>query len=193
MSTEQSSFVWPAGIPSPSAGLMDHLSRTMRIKRIPKRRFLLEEDEISNKIWLLEKGLVRCYYSRGDREVTTWFMEGVNIIVAMKSFCEQRKSKFYIQALENCETRYLEQAEVQYVLSRFPEAKDMRIRISEQYANLLAMRIRATSMQSPVARYQYMLRHFPYLQGRIPLDIMASFLDMDRRTLTKLRSRQKNK
>jgi CRP/FNR family transcriptional regulator, anaerobic regulatory protein len=193
MSPEQSPLAWPIPIPPPSAGLLEHLWKTMRVKRIPRRRFLLEEDEVSNKIWLLERGLVRCYYSRGDREVTTWFLEGVNIIVAMKSFCEQRRSKFYIQALDDCETRYLEQAEVQYILSRFPEAKDMRITISEQYTNLLAMRIRAISMQSPVLRYQYMLRHFPYLQGRIPLDIMASFLDMDRRTLTKLRSRYKNK
>jgi CRP/FNR family transcriptional regulator, anaerobic regulatory protein len=173
-----------------SAPLEADLRKGCRFIKKKKNEFLVFEGEVCLYAWYLQKGLLRCYYNRDEREVTTWFMEEDHAIVLIKSFFRQKKSLFNIQALEDCELYRIHFDDIQHILETHEEARHIRTVITDRYNNLQDLRIRATSMLSAIERYHYFEKHFPYLLNRVKLKYIASYLDMDIRTLTRARKRR---
>jgi CRP-like cAMP-binding protein len=170
-----------------SSSLEAELRNTFRFARKKKNEFLLYEGEVWRYAWYLQKGLVRCYYERHEHEVTTWFMEEDHMIVLFESLFRQKKSIFNIQALEDCELYGIRYEDILHLLETYPEARYIHTIISDRYSNLKDIRIRATSMLSAKERYRYFEKHFPHLLNRVKLEYIASYLDMDIRTLTRAR------
>jgi CRP/FNR family transcriptional regulator, anaerobic regulatory protein len=172
----------------PVSGTLESALRDrLRFIRKKKNEFLLFEGEICHYAWYLQKGLVRCYYDRDEHEVTTWFMEEDHVIVLFESLFRQKKSIFNIQALEDCELYGIRYEDILHVLETYPEARYIHTIISDRYSKLKDIRIRATSMLGPKERYRYFEKHFPQLLSRVKLEYIASYLDMDIRTLTRAR------
>lgn len=176
-----------------SNGLRNYLVQVMKHKEIPRNNFLLQEGEICKAAWYLEKGLVRCFYDNNAHETTTWFVPEDNAVLEAKSLFEQLPSGFYIEALENCITWMVDYASIQYALEHYPEAKEIRTRITDWYSNLKDVRIKTASLPSAMERYRYFEKHFDHLLGRLKLKHIASYLDMDIRTLTKARKNSRNR
>lgn len=170
-----------------SSPLKEYLVKNLKSRQYEKYALLLQEGEICNKVWYLRKGLVRSFYYRQDHEVTTWFMTEGHALLATKSFFDRLESRYYIEALEPCDTYYLEYPDVLYALEHYPEAMDIRTKVSDFYANLIDQRVRATSVLNAIDKYHYLEKHFSYLIGRVSLRYLASYLDMDLRTLTRIR------
>ncbi|MGN6340509.1 MAG: Crp/Fnr family transcriptional regulator [Ginsengibacter sp.] len=172
----------------PVSDLMEAALRdACRFTRKKKYEFLVFEGDVCRYAWYLQKGLVRCYYNVDDREVTTWFMEEDNVIVLFKSLFGQKESQYNIQALEDCELFRVRFEDIQYLLESYPEARRIRTIITDRYSDLKDIRIRTTSMLSASERYHYFEKHLAHLLSRLKLEYIASYLDMDVRTLTRTR------
>ena len=170
-----------------SATFEAELRMRCRFTKKKKNEFLLLEGEISHYAWYLQEGLVRCFYNRHEREVTTWFLEEDHPVVLFKSLFRQKKSLFNIQALEDCELYSIHYQDIQALFRKYPEAITLHHIIFEDYSNLIHLKIRATSMLTTKDRYRYFEKHFPHLLNRLKLEYIASYLDMDVRTLTRAR------
>lgn len=170
-----------------SCTLESALRDRLRFIRKKKNEFLLFEGEICHYAWYLQKGLLRCYYERDEHEVTTWFKEENHVIVMFQSLSGQKKSLYNIQALEDCELYAIHYEDLLHLLETHPEARHIRTIITDRYSNLKDIRIRATSMLTAKERYRYFQKHFPQLLNRVKLEYIASYLDMDIRTLTRVR------
>jgi CRP-like cAMP-binding protein len=170
-----------------SGSLEADLRNAFRSMKKKKNEFLVLEGEVCHYAWYLDMGLVRCYFERHEHEVTTWFMEENNVVVLFKSLFGQKKSIFNIQTLEDCELYCIHYEDILHVLETYPEARQIRTIITDKYSNLKDIRIRATSMQVPKERYRYFEKHLPHLINRVKLQYIASYLDMDIRTLTRTR------
>ena len=170
-----------------SALLEAELRRRFRFTKRKKNEFLLYEGQRCHYAWYLQKGLVRCYYERDEREVTTWFIEEDHAIVLFKSLFGQKKSLYNIQALEDCELYGIHYEDIMHVLETHPEAQHMRTMITDRYSNLKDIRIRATSMRNPNDRYAYFVRHFPQLPGRVTLEHIASYLNISKSSVARAR------
>jgi CRP-like cAMP-binding protein len=173
-----------------SGSLEAELRNTLRFTKKEKNEFLLFEGEVCHYAWYLQKGLVRCYYNRHEREVTTWFLQEDHVVVLFKSLFRQKKSLFNIQALEDCELYGIRFEDIQHMLETHAEAWHIRTVITDRYSNFKDIRIRATSMLTARERYHYFEKHFPHLLSRVKLKYIASYLDMDIRTLTRARKRR---
>jgi CRP-like cAMP-binding protein len=173
-----------------SASLEAELRRACRFTKKKKNEFLIFEGEVCRYAWFLQKGLVRCYYKRDEREVTTFFVEEDHMIVLFKSLFGQKKSLYNIQALEDCELYGIGYEDILHVLETYPEARHIRTIIADRHSNLKDIRTRAISGLTARERYRYFEKHFPHLLGRVKLEYIASYLDMDIRTLTRARKRK---
>ena len=172
----------------PFSGSMEtELRSVLHFSTIKKNEYVHYEGRIPRSAWYLQKGLVRCYYDRAHREVTIWFLEEYNLIVLFKALSEQKKSLFYVQALEDCELYSIHFHDLQHLLTTHPEARRLHTILASRFGELHHLKIRATSMLTPMQRYQYFEKHFSNLSGRIRLEHIASYLDMDTRTLTRIR------
>jgi CRP/FNR family transcriptional regulator, anaerobic regulatory protein len=175
------------GLHPVSSALEAELQNRLRFTRKKKNEFLLYEGEVCRYAWYLEKGLVRCYYTRDEREVTTWFLEEDHVIVLFESLFGQKKSLFNLQALEDCELYAIHYHDIQAILKRYPEAMKLHQTFTEYYSRLKDLKIRATNMLTPKERYRYFEKHFPHLLNRVKLEYIASYLDLSRRSLARAR------
>lgn len=57
------------GIYPLSEGLTDYLLQTLKIKELSKKDYLLRAGHVCRHVCFVEKGLIRCFYFKGDNEV----------------------------------------------------------------------------------------------------------------------------
>lgn len=169
-----------------SPELKKYLGAVMKQKRIPKHQYLVEAGETGNKIWFLEKGLIRCYYTQDEREITVWFINEGNFIFPYDSLLDQKPNQFYLETLENCIVWHLSHTDIKYITEQFPEVTIFKTKITQWHAHLLHLRLQCTSMQTAKERYRFFMQHFPYLNKRIKHTTLASYLDISKRTLIRL-------
>jgi len=170
-----------------SGSLEAELRDRFRFTKKKKNEFLLYEGEVCRYAWFLQKGLVRCYYTREEREVTMWFLEEDHVIILFESLFRQKKSLFNMQALEDCELYAIHYQDIEAILRRYPEAEKLHQTFTEYYSRLKDLKIRATNMLTAKDRYRYFEKHFPQLLNRVKLEYIASYLDLSRRSLARAR------
>lgn len=180
-------FTYLNRLHSVPGSMESELESMLQVTGRKKNEYLLNENEVCRHAWYLQKGLVRCYYDRDDRQVTMWFAKENDVVVICKSLSRQKKSLFYLQALEDCELYTIHYLDLQALFGKYPEAVKFKHAIAEHYSNLKDKKIRATSMLTPKERYRYFEKHFPHLPGRLKLEYIASYLDLSLRSLARAR------
>ncbi len=68
--------------------LLDHLVEI----EISKKAYLLREGHICYNIYFIQKGLVRCFYIKDEKDISSWFMKEGDVIVSVGSFFSQTVS-----------------------------------------------------------------------------------------------------
>src|SRR6266496_5247479 len=78
-----------------SSALIEHLQAILKMKELPKKAYLLKQGSACTNISFIERGLLRCYYEKDDKEVCSWFMKEGDVIISVESY-KLWKSVFYI-------------------------------------------------------------------------------------------------
>jgi CRP-like cAMP-binding protein len=177
-------------IHSLSAELIEHLQGILKVKELPKKGYLLKEGFVCRNISFIEKGILRCFYGKDDKEISSWFMKEGDVIISVESFFHQSVSYENIQALEECTLYYINYNELQYIYRHFPEFNFVGRVLTERYYNLSEQRLFSLRMQRAQERYQFLLEHFPEIIKRVPSKYIASYLSITEETLSRIRSRK---
>ena len=167
--------------------LCDFITERLQTKSIPAKSFLLKAGQVSHHIYFLEKGLVRCYYMLGNRDISSWFMRESDVVVSVNSFFTQSPSVEYIQAMEDCEVQYISHAELEEAYRTFVGFNIHGRKILTHYYCLSEQR--AASMRSMKAheRYAWLKQHEPWLLDRVPRKYISSYLGVTEATMTHTR------
>jgi len=173
-----------------SSGLEKHLSGILKVNELPRKSFYLKQGQISRHIAFVEKGLLRCYYEKNEKEVCSWFMKEGDVIISVESFFKQTISYENIQALEDCTLYYIDFNELQYIYQHFPEFNFTGRVLAENYYALSEQRLYSIRMQRGKERYDYLINNFPELIRRVPSKYLASYLGISEFTLSRIRSRK---
>ncbi|MEO6729819.1 MAG: Crp/Fnr family transcriptional regulator [Ferruginibacter sp.] len=170
-----------------SDGLVDHLTKIIHTKKLPKKNFLLKAGHFCREICFVEKGLLRCFYINGESEVCSWFMKEGDIIISIESFFQQKESYESIQALEDCTLHYIEYAELNYIYQTFSEFNFIGRVLTEKYYQLWAAQLYALRMKQTPERYNWLLENHPGLVLRVPAKYLASYLGITEVTLSRIK------
>jgi CRP-like cAMP-binding protein len=173
-----------------SDGLKQQLALILKVKELKKKAMLLKAGHICRHICFVEKGLLRCYYSVGDTEVSSWFMKEGDVIISIESFFQQKESYESIQALEDCILYYIEYKELQSLYREFPEFNFTGRVLTEKYYTLWAQQLYALRMQPAQDRYNWLLSGFPELILRVPAKYIASYLGITEAHLSVIKGRR---
>jgi CRP-like cAMP-binding protein len=173
-----------------SALLKEHLTLILKVKELPKKQMLLKAGHICRMICFVERGLLRCYYSVGDTEISSWFMKEGDVIVSIESFYKQKESYESIQALEDCTLYYIEYNELQHIYKEFPEFNFIGRVLTEKYYTLWAQQLYALRMQHAQERYNWLLDGYPDLILRVPAKYIASYLGITEAHLSVIKSKR---
>ena len=164
--------------------LYTHLKRI----EIPKKHFVLTQGHICENICFVEQGLLRCFYDKDGKEVSSWFMQEGDVIVSVISFFNQVPSAENIQTLEDSVLHYIDYKELQFLYNNFPEFNYVGRILTEKYYQLSEQRLYSIRMQRARDRYHFLLEQFPQFILRVPSKYLASYLGITEETLSRIRA-----
>src|ERR1700726_1125065 len=99
--------------------LNSYLAQTVKVKELPKKKFLLKAGHICTNICFIQKGLLRCFQVNDKEEVSTWFMREGDVIISVSSFYQQKISNEFIQTLEDCILCYVSYSELMHIYKEY--------------------------------------------------------------------------
>ena len=159
-----------------SEALTEHLQAVVKYRELRKGQILLKAGHICQHIHFIKAGMLRCFYRKGDLEVSSWFMKDGDVIISVESFYQRKVSYEWIQALENCELFYISYEELYGIYQRFPEFNFIARELTQHYYILWTQLLYALRMKTAKEKYAWLLERFPDYILRIPAKFLSSWL-----------------
>lgn len=156
--------------------------------KLRKRQFLLQAGDVCRNFAFIAKGAMRMY-SVDDNGIEHILRLGVENwwMGDLESFTTLRPSSYHIDCWEHCDLLYITREGVLELQHRVPAFIEMKLQIDE--GNQIANNRRLTSAISATAEKKYtdFLECNPEFLNRFPQHIIASYLGMNKDTLSRVK------
>ena len=178
------------GIQPLSEGLRDNLEDTLRQKNIDKKDFLLKAGQVCGNIYFVEKGLLRSFYIKDEKEISSRFSKEGDICVSVESFLTQQYSQENIQALEDTTVFFLSYDDLQRIYRDFPEFNKIGRVLLERCVVQSEVWMTAMWTSKSADRYDWLVRQHPDLPQRVSAKHLASYLGVTESMISKVKSKR---
>jgi CRP-like cAMP-binding protein len=159
-------------------------------KKIKKNDFLLKQDEVCKNSYWIEKGIARKYYLNDGKEITTELYFEDDIAISFDSYCIQKPSREYIQALTDMTVSQTDFQAFQKAKQQFPKLAILDTMMTEYYAMWLEDRLFQFHTMDATSRYHKLVKDHPKIIQYIPLTFIASYLGISLETLSRIRAKK---
>ena len=157
-------------------------------KVLKKGEYFLKENQVVREIAFVEKGALRLYYLSNDgKEVNNHFFLENDYAVAYLDFLKKRPSRYFIQALEDSELLTFSAGSLQIAYDKSKNWERFGRIIAESAYAMATNRFESFLFLSAKERYLQMLKDYPEFVQRIPLYHLASYLGIERESLSRIR------
>lgn len=167
----------------------EEITKTLFVpKKLRKKQYILQQDDICKHLAFVEKGVLRSYTidEAGVEHILQFALEGY-WITDMYSFLAQEPAGYNIDAVEDAELLLISHKAIEELYERVPKF-ERYFRILGQN-NILSLHRRLLGSLSYTAEEKYLqlLQNFPDIVSRVPQHMIASFLGITRETLSRIR------
>lgn len=171
---------------------LDLLLRKGIAKHFKKKELLISQGDISNKVYLVKKGVIRHYVitPEGIEKTIRLSKENDFFYGSIVSFFKNEQSYIYCQCLTECELVYWEGKKLETLFSQYPKLADFK---NQQLINfILEKHVKEIKLLTKNAeeRFKEFCEENLELFNRIPHHVIASLLDIAPETLSRLRSKK---
>lgn len=170
-----------------SIELSNYLVSHLKQKSFHKKGLLLVEKQVSDKIYFIQKGIVRGFYNKNDKDISSWFMKEGDVVISIESFFMQKESQENVQALEDTIVCYITYQELQFMYQTYLEFNYIGRVLVERYYCLSEQRSYLLRMQTSSCKYYNLLENHPELIRRVPSIYLASYLGITLETLSRMK------
>ena len=167
---------------------LDMLESVLVPMKYAKNEKILAEGEVARNIYWVQKGLVRQYYYKNNKELTEYMAAENTIVMCIESLFKEEPSKLEIHALEPTLLFALNKAELEAVAMKSVNIQILYRKILEESLIISQRRADMLRFESAQDRYQKLMKHSPQLVLRAPLVYIASYLQMTPETLSRVRT-----
>jgi len=172
-----------------SAGLTEHLQRTLKEKIVSPGDFLLKSGQVSRDIFFIEKGLMRMFYPWKNHVISSWFRKEGDIIASPASFFTQTPGYENIEVLEPGVVYYVTFDELSNIYTSFPEFNYHRSTLLEKYYVQSQRHNFILHTKSAEERYMLLKQYDPELLKRVEDRYIASYLGISPFTFSRTKKK----
>ena len=172
------------------SGFYALLSESLISQTLPRHTLLLHPGQVADKIYFVERGLVRGYWLNEGHEHTAWFMKEGDFVLSPVSFYTQSPSNEYIDLLEETTLHSISRARLNKLYQDYPAFNEVGRILTESYYVQSEQRTGTLRLADAASKYAYFQRAYPGLISRVSLKLVASFLNLSPETLSRLRARK---
>ena len=160
---------------------------SLKKKTLKKGEFLLKEGQAVDDISFVEKGVLRFYYLLDGKEINNHFFIENDYAVSYLDFLKKAPSRYYIQALDDCELYSFNSKALQNAYDKSKNWERFGRIIAESVYAIATNRFESFLFLSAKERYFQMINDYPTFIQRIPLYHLASYLGIERESLSRIR------
>ncbi len=167
---------------------LDALEAVLIPLKFAKGEMILREGEICRNIYYIDRGLIRQFYFKNEKEVTEHLGEDHTIFMCIESLFKEEPTRLQVEALENSIIYALPKADLERVALHNVNIQMLYRKILEE--SLIVSQIHADLIrfESAQSRYKRMCKLAPQVILRAPLTYIANYLQMTPETLSRVRS-----
>lgn len=153
--------------------------------------FLVRQNDILDNFWFLEDGIAREFYYIEGIEKNHDFFFPLQFIDTYGTSILKMPSRVNIQLLTESTLRVINFKALAALKAHFPDLWKIEQLIVANNVFLLEERLYSVQYLSATDRYQKLLKEQPYYVQKIPLNYIASYLDVSTETLSRIRAKIK--
>ena len=164
----------------------------LSIKNLNAGDYFLQQGKVCRSIGFIEKGFVRLYYLNDGKEITTCFCKENTITTSYSSLVTQQESDIAIQAIEPTKLIVLSNDNLQklYAQDLFWQQVG-RLAVENEFI-ITECHHRLLRDLSATDRYLHILKNENELLQRVPLNYLATYLQIAPETLSRIRNKITN-
>ena len=158
-------------------------------KRFLKDEYLLLAGNCCRALSFLESGMFRMYCLSGGKEINMHFFAENDFMADYGSLLSQEPARYSIQALEASRVVCFSHELLQEAFGRSKNWERLGRLMAERFAGIFAERLETFLFMDGRQRYLYLMEENPGIFDRVPQYHLASYLGMERETLSRIRQR----
>lgn len=161
-------------------------------EKYKKGERILDEGQVCNCLYFIDKGMTRQFYFKYDKDLTEHIGYEDAIIVCLESYFNEEPTRLMIETLEPTIAWRINKNDIVNLASVNSEIGTLYRRIFEK--SLITSQQKADTLRFEPAneRYNKLMQQHPEILKRAPLIYIASLLQMTPETLSRVRSASLN-
>jgi CRP-like cAMP-binding protein len=161
----------------------------LRVKKLRKKQFLLQEGEVCDFEGFILKGCTRMYYldKEGVETILLFAVEGW-WVSDITSFADRKPSNLFIETIEDTEMLTIDYAGKTRLFERVPAFEHLFRLLVQRSLGVLQQRFYAAVSQTAEERYKTFLEKYPLVAQRVPQHQIARYIGVSPEFLSKVRS-----
>jgi CRP-like cAMP-binding protein len=167
---------------------LDTLESILVPKKYAKGEMILKEGEVCESIYYIDKGLIRQFYYKNDKELTEHIGADGEIFMCIESLFKEEPTKLQVEALEPSVIYLIPKHKLEQVALHNVNIQILYRKILEE--SLIISQVHADLLRFETAqnRYKRLCKMKPQVVLRAPLVYIASYLQMTPETLSRVRA-----
>lgn len=169
----------------------DYISCFKRIE-VPAKTVLLNEEETSKKMFLIEKGCIRVWFNNNGKDITTQFFFENNMVSSIESFRKNIPSPVTVETIEPSVIWWIHKKDLEKIIEEIIDIPTLRDRfingIFERTFDYMK-HFFSFIKETPQERYLNLIRERPEIVQRVPQHYIASFLGITKVHLSRIKSK----
>ncbi len=167
---------------------LDVLESILVPRKCAKGEIILKEGQVCEDLFYIEKGLIRQFYLKKDKEVTEHLATEGGVIMCIESLFKEEPTRLQVEALEPSLLYALPKRKLEQVALHNVNIQILYRKILEE--SLIFSQVHADLVRFETAqdRYLRLCKLMPQVVLRAPLVYIASYLQMTPETLSRVRA-----
>jgi len=159
-----------------------------KTKKFKNKEFLIQENSVSKEIVWIKKGMLRSFYYNNKGEEITYCIAFENsLMTALSSFISGTPSQENIQTIGDVELISITKENVDKLCeNNLKWTNFFKIMIEEQFIEL-ENQLFNIQRYTAKKRYEKLMSEFPVYVQRIPVQYLATYLNITPRHLSRIR------
>jgi CRP-like cAMP-binding protein len=155
---------------------------------LKKKEYFCRQGSMSRQIAFVKQGILRSYFTIGEKENTSFFQLPGTIVVALRSFVMKKESQENIQALTDAELISISREDLYALYTGNWKWQQVGRVLIESYYIFQEKRMLMQQNLSAQERYLDFSASHPEVLQSVPLQYVASYLGVSPETLSRIRA-----
>ena len=167
---------------------LEYIRSGISITTLQSKEYYVHANEVQKHIGFVSQGLIRCYYlDKYGKDITVRFIKEQHYATHYSAFITQTPSKYYFQCIEPTTIVSVSYKHIQEGYEQFPIFERYGRLVAEEVLKMQQKRIESFLFENAETRYLEFVKENPDLFNRVSLSHLASFLGIERQSLTRIR------